>query len=104
MQRGDEALAPARDAVRADIVLREPPVRRLGVADEHALLLPGGKVAGGLLLRGGERQVDDVVRAPGEIAGPLLLGDDVVRGRHHGFEIGHVVAEGPEGANARHRA
>src|SRR5437868_4782181 len=103
MQRGDEPLAAARDAVGAYVVLREPPVRRLRVADEHTLLLPGGKIAGRLLLRVGERQVDDVVRAAGEIARALLLGDDVVRRRDDGLEIGHVVAESPKGANARHR-
>ena len=69
-KRGDEALAPARDSVRADVVLREPPVGRLGVLDEHAVGPPGGEVAGGLLLRVGQRQVDDVVRAAGEVARP----------------------------------
>ena len=35
-ERSDEPLAAPVDAVRADVLLREPPARRLGVASEHA--------------------------------------------------------------------
>ena len=62
-QRRDEALAAPLDAVRPDVLLREPPARGLGVADEHAVLLPLREARGRLLFGVGQRQVDDVVRA-----------------------------------------
>jgi hypothetical protein len=62
-ERRDQPLAPPRDAVGADVLLREPPARGFGIANEYALLLPLGEARGRLLLGVGQRQVDDVVRA-----------------------------------------
>jgi len=80
-ERGDEALARACDAVGPDVLLREPPVRRLRLLDEHPVLAPAREVAGGLLLRVGQRQPHDVVRAALLVLLALLVGDDVVRRR-----------------------
>src|SRR5205823_7948168 len=102
---GYEALARARDAVRADVLLREPPVRRLRVLGERAGLAPGGEVAGGLLLGVGKREVDDVVRAAREVVGALAVGDHVVRRRDERGERACdrlVVAERREGPDRRH--
>src|SRR5215470_878348 len=49
-QRRDEAFAVAGDAVRTDVLLREPPVRRLRLLHQDAPLAPGGETGGGLLL------------------------------------------------------
>ena len=61
-ERGDEALAAARDPVRPDVVLRDGPDGRLVVLDEDALVEPGPKQPAGLVLGVVQRQVDDVVR------------------------------------------
>src|SRR5579862_144576 len=73
VEGGDEPLAAALHPVGSDVVLRQPPVRRLPIANEDAVLLPGCEVTGGLLLRIGERQVDDVVRAATEVLATLLV-------------------------------
>ncbi len=76
-QRRDEPRAPAGDAVGPDVVLRQRPEgRRLGL--QHALRAPAAQRLAGLVLRIRERQVDDVVRAAGEIFVPLLGPDHVV--------------------------
>ena len=77
-ERRHEALALPLHPVGADVALREPPVRRLGLLDEHARLAPRGKLARGGLLVLRERQVDDVVRALREIRLALTRRDDVV--------------------------
>ena len=103
-QGGDEALALALHTVGADVVLPQPPVRRLVLFDEHAGRTPVGEVARRLLLRVGQRQMDDVVRAASQVLGTLLVGDDVVGRRDDVRERGHVVAKGLEGTNAGHRS
>ena len=85
-ERGDESLAAPAHAVRALVVLREPPVRRLGVLDEHAALAPVGELRRGLLLAVGKGQVDDVVRARSAELLALLRPDDVVRRRDERVE------------------
>src|SRR5262249_40990982 len=70
-ERGNEALAGARDAVRPDVALLEPPVGGLVVLDQHALLSPGREVAGRLLLGVRQGQTYDVVRIAGEVLGAL---------------------------------
>src|SRR4029079_12053568 len=61
----------------------------------------GGGVARGRLLGVGERQVDDVVRAPREVLRALLGGDDVVRRRHERAErLG--VAKSTKGSDGGH--
>ena len=65
LERRDESLARARDPVRADVVLREPPEARLGLVDERRVLAPGAPGSAGLALVGGQREVDDVVLVPG---------------------------------------
>jgi len=49
--------------------------------DEHPVLAPAREVAGGLLLRVGQGQAHDVVRAALLVLLALLAGDDVVRRR-----------------------
>src|SRR5438128_943811 len=73
--------ARARDAVGADVILREPPERRLLLAAQDAFVLPRAEVAARLLLGVRQCQVDDVVRAPREVDLPLGVGDDVIRRR-----------------------
>src|SRR5437764_7619915 len=76
-----EALAAPSDAVRAAVLLYEPPARRLGIAYEDSEPLPLRKARGRLVLGVGQRQVDDVVPAsPPELL-PLFRSDDVVRRR-----------------------
>src|SRR5207302_9835930 len=75
----DEPAARPRDAVRADIVLLEPPQCRLVIADEDALREPLAPQAGGALLVVRKGQMDDVVLALGEVAGALLGAEHVVR-------------------------
>src|SRR5262249_46650333 len=102
--RGGEPLARARDAVGADVVLRDPPVELLAL-DEHTPGFPGRDVRAGLLLRVGQGQVDDVVRAPGEVLATFLVGDHVVGRRHETLERAgddRVVPERAERPDGRH--
>jgi hypothetical protein len=62
-KRRDEPFAAPRDAVRADVLLHEPPARGLRIANEDSLLLPLHEACGRILLGVGQRQVNDVVRA-----------------------------------------
>src|SRR5207248_1818892 len=89
-ERGDQAGTRAGDAVGAGVVLRQEPVARLTVAREYAVLPPVDEVAAGLLLIVGQGQVDDVVRAPGEVALALLRRDDVVGRCHESLERARV--------------
>ena len=84
-ERGDDARARARDAVGADVVLRQRPEGRL-LGREDAVLAPRAQVAAGLLLGVGQRQVDDVVRASREVLLALLGADHVVRRRDEALE------------------
>src|SRR6476646_9781907 len=63
LERRDEALPPSLDSVGSDVLLREPPERRLLLLDEHASLPPVRKLLGRILLGLGQGQVDHVVRA-----------------------------------------
>src|SRR5436190_255837 len=101
LQRGDEPRAGARDAVRADVVLRERPERGF-LRDEDRLLTPLAEEAAGLLLGLGERQVNDVVRAAGEVARPLLGPDHVVRRRDELCERTGALRVVAEGAKRLH--
>src|SRR6476646_10681902 len=83
--RGSEALAGARDAVRAAVVLRHPPVAWC-LVDQDTALAPVGEVAPGLLLGVRQRQVDDVVRIAGEVAATGVGRDHVVRRRDQALE------------------
>ena len=62
-KRSDEARPRARDAVRADVVLRERPERGRFLA-EDTVVAPVAEAAPGLLLGVRQRQVNDVVGAP----------------------------------------
>ena len=98
-ERRHESLAAPSDAVGADVLLREPPARRLGIADEHSLLLPLHEARGRLVLGVGQRQVDDVERALSRELLSLLRPDDVVRRRDERLERAadsRVVAERAE--------
>ena len=98
-ERRGEALAAPSDAVRADILLYEPPARRLGIAYEDSALLPLCEARGRLVLGVGQRQVDDVVPASPPERLPLFRSDDVVRRRDERSERSrdsHVVAERAE--------
>ena len=98
-ERRDESFAAPFDAVRTDVLLREPPARRIGVANEHALLLPVREARSRLLLGVGQGQVDDVVRASSEELFPLRRPDDVVGRRDERLERAadsRVVAERAE--------
>ena len=104
LQRGDDPEARPRDPVRSDVVLLERPDRRR-LLDEDAFRAPGLEVACGLLLRVGQRQADDVVRAAGAQLLALLLGDDVVRRRHEPLErpgCRLVVAQRAKGLDHGH--
>ena len=103
-QRDDQPAARAPDAVGADVVLLERP-QRLVVVDEDAVLAPGAEVARRLLLRVGEREVHDVVRAPLEVLDALLGADDVVRRsdqRRERAGLRLLVADCPERLDLRH--
>ena len=107
----EQAVARARPAVRARVVLRDRPQRRLVVAGEDALLLPAGEHLGGVgvgvALGAREVDLDDVVRRAGDELGALRLVDDVVRRRGDGLEAAdgrEVVVEGAEGLDVGHEA
>src|SRR5581483_10980745 len=53
----DEALAAPRNAVGSDVLLREPPTGRIGIADEDSALAPLGEACGRFVLGVGQRQV-----------------------------------------------
>jgi hypothetical protein len=94
-----EALAETGDTVRADVLLREPPARWIGIADENSAFLPLRETRGCLLLGVGQRQVDDVVRVSSLELFPLLRPDDVVRRSDERLERAadsRVVAERAE--------
>src|SRR5437763_1977768 len=98
-ERRHETLAPTGDAVRANVLLREPPARGLFVLHEDAALAPLREARGSVLLGVGEGQVDDVVRALSAELFPFLRPDDVVRGRDERVERAcdsRVVAERAE--------
>src|SRR5919108_405543 len=80
-QDEDEPVPRPLDPVRADIRLRERPDGRLGLPLQYAGGLPITEVSRRLLLRGGQRQVHDVVRVARQVALPLLRRDHVVRWR-----------------------
>ena len=88
----EEAVARARPAVRAGVVLREGPDGGLALAHQHALLAPGLEGVLGVGVRVAAvhpaRQVhlDDVERALGRQHGALRLVDHVVRRRGDGVE------------------
>src|SRR5438874_4711500 len=85
-ERRDEPLAAPGNTVRPHVLLREPPACRLGVAGEHALVLPLREAGGRLLLGIGQRQVDDVVRALSAELFALRRADDVVGRRDERLE------------------
>src|SRR4051794_30631453 len=102
--RSRHSLAGARDAVGADVLLRDPPVR-LVAAHERAARAPVLEVAGRLLGGVGERQVHDVVRAAREVLAALLVRDHVVRWRDERVERAgdrRVVAERAERPDRGH--
>ena len=98
-ERRHKPLAAPGDAVRPHVLLRKPPARWLGIAGEHALLLPLRETRGRLLLGVGQRQVDDVVRASSAELFALRRADDVVGRRDERLERAadsRVVAERAE--------
>jgi hypothetical protein len=98
------AFARTCDAVRADVVLGDPPVA-LALRHEDTLGAPGREVAACLLRRFRQGQVHDVVRAPRQIPGPLGVRDHVVRWRDERLELagdGHVVPKRAERPDPRH--
>ena len=104
LQRRDDPEAGAGDAVGADVVLLERPDRGR-LLDEDALCAPVVECAGCLLVRVGQREADDVVRAAGTQLLALLVVDDVVGRRHERLErAGHglVVAQRAEGLDHGH--
>src|SRR5207244_5533512 len=88
-QSTDEPRTRPRDAVRPDVVLLEPPAGGLLVAREDAFGLPRSPETGGALLVLGERQMDDVVGALGQITRALLRPQHVV-GRRDQRQIGRA--------------
>src|SRR3954470_17214299 len=78
-KRSDESLAAPSHTVRPLVLLREPPVRGLGLLDEHAALPPVGELRCSILFAVGKGQVDDVVRAFLAERFALIHADDVVR-------------------------
>jgi hypothetical protein len=105
-ERGDQPAPGARDPVRADVVLFERPQGGRIVLGEDPLTAPGGEVAPGLLLRVGQGEMDDVVRAALEVLESFVGGDDVVRRSDERIERAgpaHVVADGPKRRDLRHR-
>ena len=102
-----EPLARPSDAVGPDVLLGEPPARGIVLADEDALREPRRPERGCLRLVVGEREVDDVVRAGGEVSVACRRVENVVRRRHErGERPGAllVVAHGPERSHLRHGA
>ena len=77
-QRRGDAEARACEPVRADVLLLERPDRGR-LLDQDARLAPGLEVTGRLLLRLGQGQTDDVVRAALAQLLALLVRDHVVR-------------------------
>ena len=71
-QRDHESVPGPRHPVRARVALRQRPDHRVGLALEHAFGLPLDQLAGGLLFRVRQGEVDDVVRVERQIARALL--------------------------------
>ena len=104
-ERRDEARPGPRHPVRPDIVLRQEPEAGLGVSGDDALTTPVGEIATRLLLVVRQGQVDDVVRAAGEVLRTLFGRDDVVGRRDEALErtgLPFVVALGAERLDLRH--
>ncbi len=81
-ERDDDATPVAPDAVRPDVVLHEQPRRGHVLALEDPARQPLPVQAPRLVLRLGEGQVEDVVRAQREES-LALVGSDRVVGRRH---------------------
>ena len=102
--RRGEAFARAGDAVRADVVLRDPPVA-LGLLGENSPRPPRCDVPARLLLGLGQCEMNDVVRVARQILEARLVRDDVVRGSDEIGERaggGSVVAQRSERPHRRH--
>ncbi len=96
-----------RDAVGADVVLRQPPEARVGLLDERAVARASrarAAAACGLVVR--QRQVDDVVRAPRRELLALGRRDHVVGRRDERLERAGAlaVAEGAKRLDLGHGA
>src|SRR5690348_14397208 len=101
---GGESLARPRDAVGADVILRDPP-GRLGLLCQNALRAPAGQSACRTLRRVGQGQVNDVVGAARQVVEPGLVRDDVIGRRDQGRKRagdGGVVPERPERPHGGH--
>ena len=103
-ERDDDAVPRARDAVGADVRLRQRPRGGLCVANDDAVRAPGGEVARRLLLRVRQGQVNHVVRAAREVLRALVRPDHVVRRSDKVLELAGALAVplGTEGTHLGH--